>query len=228
MKTGIIVLCRYNSSRLPGKILREINGKPVLQYILDRLKLVSNAYQVVVATSTEKSDQPIVDYCLSNDVLLYRGSLDNVAQRFADCAQYYNWDYAIRINGDNMLVDGDTIVEMIKIATEHRYDFVSNVKGRTFPIGMSVEIVNVGFYQKAIVEFRDPRYFEHVTLYFYEHEDAVPNSFFFYNRSIPEAKGLKLALDTPADFRRIEGIVKQMDKDHIQYRLKDICKLANT
>lgn len=226
MKTGIIILCRYNSSRLPGKILKQLRGKPILAYILERVRLVTNAHEVVVATSHEPGDDPIIDYCQSQDIPYFRGSLNNVAQRFLDCALAYGWDYAIRINGDNLLVDSNIITEMIKIASSKNYDFISNVKGRTFPIGMSVEIVNVAFYQAALAHFQDDRYQEHVTLYFYEHEEAVPRPYFYYNTEVPEAQGLKLALDTPADFEKIESMIRSMDKDHTHYQLREITELA--
>ena len=82
MKIGAIVICRYNSSRLPGKILKKINGKPILTYIIERLKCVQNLDDFIVATSINTTDQPIVDYCIKNQIKYFRGSLENVAERF--------------------------------------------------------------------------------------------------------------------------------------------------
>ena len=85
MKIGFVIICRYNSSRLPGKILMEINGKSILQYIIERLSLVVPENNIVVATSEEKTDNPIAEYCIKNKINVFRGSLDNVALRFLNC-----------------------------------------------------------------------------------------------------------------------------------------------
>ena len=226
MKTGIIILCRYNSSRLPGKILKQINGKPILQYILDRVSQVPSFDQVVVATSSEASDDPIIAFCQDHGIAHFRGSLNNVSERFLACALTFGMDYAIRINGDNLFVDSHMIGEMIKIASLGKYDFITNVKGRTFPVGMSVEIVDVSFYQKIISQFDQAKYQEHVTLYFYEHESAVKRPYFYENTAVPEPKGLKLALDTQADFERAEKMIMKMDKEHTCYQLQELTELV--
>ena len=81
MKIGIIVLCRYNSSRLPGKILLKISGKTILQHIIDRLLCIKGGYPICVATSSEIDDKPIIDYCKGNNINFFDGSKKNVASR---------------------------------------------------------------------------------------------------------------------------------------------------
>src|SRR5690554_2441069 len=102
MNIGIIILCRYNSSRLPRKILKKINGKTILDYIIERVEKVIPRSQIVVATSTESTDNPIVEYCSNHSIQVFRGSLTNVAERFLHCMEYYKFEYGIRINGDNI------------------------------------------------------------------------------------------------------------------------------
>lgn len=224
MKTGLIILCRYDSSRLPGKILKKIEGKEILSYIYERLLLVQQAHQIVLATSIESSDDPIVHFGNALGIACYRGSKDNVAQRFLDCATYFGFDYAVRVNGDNILLDAHIIDELIQKAEQQAYDFVSNVKNRTFPEGISVEVVKTSFYQKALALFNEPRYLEHVTLYFYEHEIG---KYHFHYRLKKEETLPKLALDTETDFQFISQLITKMQKPHTHYFLEDILEFAN-
>ena len=119
MIVGAIVICRYNSSRLPGKILKEINGKPILTYIIERLRCVNKIDDIVVATSDEATDQPIVDFCIKEGIKYYRGSLLNVADRFLRCSIENGFDYSIRVNGDNMFLDHRVVSEMIDIVLKY-------------------------------------------------------------------------------------------------------------
>ena len=224
MKVGIIVVCRYNSSRLPGKILRSIEGKPLLTYILERLEQSKYSENIVVATSDQATDEPVVEYCKNHQIPYFRGDLINVSQRFANCMKHFNFDYGVRINGDNIFTDHKLVDQAIKIALSEQYDFVSNVKGRTFPTGMSVEVVSSEFYQKQIVNFNEDRYLEHVTLYFYENESAG-NFHYFTNKEMEEAKGLKMAVDTRNDFNFVSSIIKKMNKPHFSYDWKEITKI---
>ena len=223
MKIGAIVICRYNSSRLPGKILKKINNKALLTYIIERLKCVQNLDEITIATSEEKSDQPIVDYCIQNNIKFFRGSLQNVAERFLKCSLSFNYDYAIRINGDNLFLDHKVISEMINIISKKNYDMISNVKDRTFPKGVSVEIINVNFYNKLYKKLTTSNYQEHVTNYIYENLDC--GEFFHYiNTIFPKAAGAQLAIDTQNDFNTAKSIINSFNEDHTKYGFDEVFK----
>ncbi|MCR9253058.1 MAG: hypothetical protein NXI20_21780 [bacterium] len=224
MKVGIIILCRFSSSRLPGKILKEIKGKPLLHYIVERVKMAQPIDEVIVATSDHNSDDPIEQECLELNVPCFRGDLNNVADRFLNCAKEFELDFAIRINGDNIFTSADIINEMLSLPNWTDFDFISNVKDRTFPTGLSVEIVNVNFYENIQSKLDTDDYREHVTLFFYQNESLV-NAHHHYNTTIPEAKGMKLAVDTDKDFKFATLMIESMEKDHTEYGLKDLVKL---
>lgn len=224
-KIGAVILSRFSSSRLPGKALMLIEGKAVLQYIVERLLMSLELNDIIIATSTESSDDPIASFAKTINVSCYRGSLQNVATRFFEASETKDWDYAIRINGDNIFVDTNVVTSMIEIAQTDKFSFVSNVKNRTFPKGMSVEIVKKSYFQKLlpIINASDS-YKEHVTLYLYDNE--VPKDFYYYINSIlPEASGLQFALDTKEDFERTTKIISQFKKSHTQYNLKEIFEI---
>lgn len=226
MNYGIVILSRFNSSRLPGKALKQIEGKPVLKYILERLGTAVPLENIVVATSDEMSDDPIAEFCQKEQVACFRGSLKNVSERFLTAAQSKGWDYAVRINGDNIFLDTDVLDKMLKLAAQKEAGLVSNVKGRTFPKGMSVEIVKTSHYAKQMQEInKDERYREHVTLYLYEHESSDLHYIHFKNDALPEAAGIQLALDTEEDFQRSKDLIKRFERSHIHYNLKEILQL---
>lgn len=226
MKIGCIVLARFSSSRLPGKALRPLQGKALLHRVYDALAPYFEPSQIVVATSDEPSDTPIVEYCRQQGITYYRGSLDNVAQRFADCANAHRMDYAFRINGDNLFVEITSLLDMkLAVAEDSSLDFLSNVEGRTYPYGMSVELVKTSFYQSVLHRIgRDARYREHVTLYLYDHP-AEGRRLYFYNEKYPEAQAIPLAIDTPKDFGLAEMMLAEIAEGHSKETLADIVSL---
>lgn len=208
MKTGIIVLCRYSSSRLRGKILMKINGKSILSIVINQLKLKFSKEQIVVATSNDETDLKIINHCIKNKINYFVGDLDNVSKRFLDCANKYNFDYAVRINGDNVFIDIESLNTMLKIAETNTYDLVTNVPGRTFPFGMSIEIVDIKYYKK-VISFFSKENKEHVTNWFYDNNDQV-NSYVFLNEKFLNLSGLKLAVDSEKDLKNCELIYKKV------------------
>ena len=224
MKVGIIILCRYSSTRLPGKILMEIEGKSVLENIHARLLQSKSVDQVIIATSDDTSDDVIESFCNSKQIPCYRGSLKNVSERFMKCAQEFKLDYAIRINGDNLLIDLDLLSNMIAQSKNEALDFCSNVPGRTFPYGMSIEIVKTDFYAKVFQNFNNDRDLEHVTIHLYEN-DAYGKYKFIENTSYPNLKGVKLAIDTIEDFENAKLLAEALPGFPTDYNIEDISKL---
>jgi spore coat polysaccharide biosynthesis protein SpsF len=116
---------------------------------------------------------------------------------------------------------------MLAMTDGSAYDFISNVRGRTFPRGMSIEIIRRSFFEQAIQDFDKPEYFEHVTLFFYQHEQ-YGRQLHITNHEYPEVAGTSLAIDTQVDFARAELLISRMTSDHTQYRLKDIIRLIES
>lgn len=227
MTIGIAILCRYNSSRLPGKVLMSIGGKQVLQHIIDRLQLLEPSRPVVVATSEENSDDPIAAYCKKQGIDYFRGSLTDVAGRFLAVAQYYDWDYIVRINGDNLFIDLDSLGLMLEKAEHGQYDFISSVKDRTFPFGMSIEIVRTDFYAELVKQLELDKYREHVTLYLYDHPESGTR-FYHYNTRYPNLSGRQMAIDTPEDFESAQQVLDRLGDRSADYDLGDLAKILET
>ena len=196
-KIGITILSRYSSKRLKGKALLKINGKELLSHIIDKINYDIPNIETIITTSVDKSDDIIVDYCKRNNYKYFRGSLDNVAKRILDCSNEYNWDYTIRINGDNLFVDTSSIKNMISLINGNEFDFITNVPGRTFPFGMSIEIIKTNFLKTIINEFNQSDK-EHVTSWLYNNE-GIGSRYIFTNKYYPKLSGVKLSIDSEED-----------------------------
>lgn len=223
MNIGFILLCRYSSSRLPGKILKEINGKTILDYIIERLTSVVQKNSLVVATSDHETDNPIEAYCKENGLSCFRGSLNNVADRFLACAKAYNIDFAFRVNGDNLFGDKPCMLKAIHLAKTGRYDFISNVHKVSFPRGMSIEAVSTKKMEEHIQHFTAYEQ-EHVMPYFYKHENEISHQY-IYNTKAPEMAGCQLAIDTEADFELAKKILQKNPKAHLNCGVVEISEM---
>jgi len=222
MRTGVIIQARMSSERFPGKVLYEVRGKPLLEYLLERLEHCRYCDAIVVATSVEESDDDIKRFCDGRGVNCYRGSLENVAGRVNDAAVEYSFDGFVRICADSPLLDHRLVDRSIKIFTEGQFDLVTNVLERTFPKGQSVEVLDRGAFERSIKLMNEPLDREHVTRYFYSRQDE----FKIFNLSNNIDYGwLQLAIDSPDDIELFGSILGVMDKPHWQYDLDGILKL---
>lgn len=222
MKIGAIIQARFSSKRLPGKVLKQVAEKPLLLYIIERLKRCSGIESIVIATSTEPSDDPISLFCANQGIPCVRGSLDDVAGRFNKVLDSFPWDAFVRVNGDSPLIDQDLINEGIRRFREERYDLVTNVFPRTYPPGQSVEIVRSSTFRNAYPMMNKPEQLEHVTLFFYENSGKFSISNFHSDRQYND---FHLAIDTPEDFLRFSFIVSKMTLPHCEYHLPGIIDL---
>ena len=204
MSIGAIILARLTSSRLPAKGLRDIAGKKLLQHIVDGLYTCRCLDKVIVATSSQSDDDEIETFCNRNGILCFRGSLENVAERFLGAARFYDLTHAVRINGDNLFVNPE-LVDDICLKVAEGFDFVSNVPGRTYPNGMSVELVSTNVYANLYQEFSQDDHFEHVTSYIYQNDTNLAK-YYFKNIKATEAHSIQLAVDTKYDFELAKAV----------------------
>lgn len=223
MKIGAIVQARMDSTRFPGKVLYEISGKPLLEYLAERLSHCRDLDGITVATSVEKSDDPIAEYCRRNNISCYRGPLLDVAARFRQALESLRLDAFVRVNADSPLLDQRLISQGIEIVRKGGYDLVTNVHPRTFPKGESVEILKSDTFCRVCPLIGDAVSREHITRYFYDNE----NDFKIFNfRSKEPSGGINLSVDTPEDMKFIDGIISRMTRPHWEYALEDILDMA--
>jgi spore coat polysaccharide biosynthesis protein SpsF (cytidylyltransferase family) len=213
------------SARLPGKSLRPLCGKPLLQYVLERLRRLDCVAEIVVATSTDRSDGPIAAFCEQFGCACFRGPLENVAERFVQTATAHGFSAFVRVNGDSPLLDQCLVGRGVALFAKENADLVTNVFPRTFPAGMSVEVIGVETLRRtlSLLAAADDR--EHVTPYFYGHADRfrIVN----FARDAPR-RDVHFAVDTQGQFDHVERIVAAMRRPHWDYSLDAILALCDS
>lgn len=222
MKIGAIVQARMSSRRLPGKVLRSVAGKPMLHYLLERLAHCSLLDRVVVATSTEVSDDPIKLLCDTHKVNCFRGSLEDVAGRFDAVIQEYQFDAFVRVNGDSPLLDQKLIDRGIDLFTAGECDLVTNILPRTFPAGQSVEVLRSEIFRQTYQLMDTADDLEHVTKFFYRNSQDFKVINFTCDLCCHD---VSLAVDTVDDLDVFRNLVSRMTKPHWKYSLPEILGL---
>ena len=213
-----------SSQRLPGKVLKDVAGKPLLGYLLDRLERCQALDGVVVATSRDAGDDAIEVFCIAHGTPVYRGELDDVAQRYCHVLDACPAAAFVRINGDSPLLDSRLIDEAVARFRAERCDLVTNLRPRSFPKGQSVEVLSTPVYRQVVEKLVDSRDREHLTRYYYRHADQ----FRIFNIAAPEDySGVQMSVDTAEDFSAFARIIASMTRPHIDYGWQDILGLMS-
>lgn len=218
MNIGIITQARINSTRLPAKILKMCNGKPMLDYHIERLQW-SNL-PIYIATSTNPSDQAIANYAKQHQLPFYCGSENDVLSRFYGCASKYNLDIIVRVTSDCPLIDGmlvkqgvDYYMELINDPQNTNRDnnlYLSNSLERTFPRGFDFEIFSFYMLEQAYHQAFAPTQREHVTPYFYQNPTLFDLHCMMSNN---DKSNYRITLDTPEDLQAITTLIEQYHAD---------------
>ena len=221
MKKLIIVQARMTSTRLPGKVMEVVCGKPLLEHIIDRLKRVKYADRIVIATTVNETDDIIVELCEKLDISYYRGSEEDVLGRYYETAVEYGGDIIIRITSDCPVIDPDVVDSLINFYIKNikLYDYVSNTMKRTYPMGMDVEVFSFRLLNEAYANAYDPFDREHVTPFI----KMRPQQFRLYNILYwTDMSRYRWTLDTPEDLELISKIFDALFYQNPSFSLKDM------
>ena len=218
---GCIIQARMGSTRLPGKVLKKINGKvPMLKFQLDQLKYSKCIEKIVVATTNMEEDDEIVNFCKANDVECFRGESENVLDRYYQCAKKFNFSIILRIPSDKPLIDPEIVDEIIGKFDLEYYDYVSNFLTLSYPSGTEVEVLSsktlVSVWKKA----RLPSELEHVTRYIHTHQDEFNLLNIEYSKDL---SNIGWAVDRIEDLELVNEIVSKITKRPIL--MNDILEL---
>ncbi|MCI7302387.1 MAG: glycosyltransferase family protein [Clostridiales Family XIII bacterium] len=202
MKIGCIIQARMTSSRLPGKVLKTLDfdlHTNVLEEVIRRIKKVKKIDYIIVATTINGSDNPIIELAKDRGVLYYRGSESNVLERYYKAAEMYNLDHIIRITSDCPFVDPEVIGQLIDMYLNNQYDYVSNGLKRTFPHGLDCEMFSWHALENAYENGKDIFFKEHVTTYIY----GNPDKFTLGSLELSESEdysNIRITIDTKEDY----------------------------
>ncbi|KEH88686.1 MULTISPECIES: cytidylyltransferase domain-containing protein [Clostridium] len=228
MKVVCIMQARTGSTRLPGKVLKKICGKTVLEHDIDRIKRIENIDEIIIATTDKKQDDLIVNEALRLGVKYFRGSEKDVLSRYYYAAKGSTADVIMRVTSDCPLIDSEVSEDILKYYLNNikYYDYVSNTIERTYPRGLDVEVFSFEALERAFVEAKSNSDREHVTPYIWSN----PNDFKigqYINEK--DYSHLRWTLDTEEDFQLINKIYEQLYyKLGNDFYMKDILKLYET
>ena len=162
---------RMTSTRLPGKVLMPSVGRPMLELMIERVRRVPSLDGIVVCTTTNKTDDPIVDLCGALGVGHWRGSEEDVLQRVLDGAKAHSVDTIVELTGDCPLIDPRLTEDVIAAYTDSDVDYCANQIERCYPIGMDTQVFSTAILDDVNRRSRDPVDHEHVSLFIYRHPE---------------------------------------------------------
>ncbi|HBR18405.1 MAG TPA: acylneuraminate cytidylyltransferase [Deltaproteobacteria bacterium] len=228
MKIGAIIQARASSTRLPGKVLMELpynSGITVLQQVIRRLKKANKINEIIVATTVDKEDDRIVDVANLEMVKWFRGSKDNVLERYYLAAKENKLDVIVRLTSDCPCIDPEIVDNVIEEHLEKHADYTSNVLIRTFPHGMDTEIINFNALEVAHQEAKSDYEKEHVMPYIYKTKSMMFKIAGVEAAQEFNAPDIRVTLDTNDDYILLCAVFDYLyPKDNL-FKIKDIVNL---
>ena len=227
VRAAVTIQARLGSTRLPGKVLLPVAGRPLMAWIVDRLRAVRDIDEIVIATSTAAADDALEAFAARHGVACVRGSQDDVVQRLLTAARQTGADAIVRITGDCPLVDPE-IVDLVTQAFRARagdVDYVSNVYPSTFPHGLDVEILSRPLLERLDREIDDPFYRDWFSAYLREH----PDGFTWVNvrcaDTRPGLRALRWTVDHPEDLRFVDEVFGRLGERGGVFGMRDVLAL---
>ncbi len=212
MKVIIITQARIGSTRLPGKVLKKINNKTLLEIHLLRASKARNVSKIIVATTTEPGSEQIVQIAESLGHGFFCGPVEDVLARFYMAALPEKPDYIVRITSDCPLIDPSLIDEVVNAAIDNDVDYASNINILTFPDGVDTEVIRFSALEKAFNEAKENADREHVTPYI-RRNSTSQNGNLFRSISIEspvDYSDIRITVDTKQDFEFITHLVSEL------------------
>ena len=233
MKTGIILLARIGSSRLPGKVMLDLCGKPVLEQIICRLKKIKLAEELVVATTVNTKDNAIVSLCEHLGVSYYRGSEENVLDRCIQAAEAYDLDVIVRLGADTPFIDWEIIEDMLRLfffeyENGNHLEYLSNNLKRSFPLGLDADVMTRNAFVRIDLETKscspEERKSNEINVIPYLHQNLNKFCTLSYHKDY-DYSHLRWTLDTPEDFILIKKIYESLYPENPDFLMRDILDL---
>ncbi|GAB6100049.1 NTP transferase domain-containing protein [Halanaerocella petrolearia] len=223
-KVAAIIQARMGSTRLPGKVMKNLCGQSVLAHVIERVKQSDLIDEIIIATTVLDKDDVIVDESKNYDVKYYRGSEENVLSRYYYAAKENNIDTIVRITSDCPLIDPFVVDEIIKSYKENNYRLVTNagpsLEDRTYPRGLDTEVFSFKMLKRAFEKSEKEYQLEHVTPYIYENNEEI-----YYYKNETDYSNYRLTLDEDDDLKLIKIIYSKLYNGEHDFYLNEIIEL---
>lgn len=220
-----IIQARMGSTRLPGKVLKVVNERPLLSYMVERVRLSRHINEVIIATTDDQQDKPIVDFCLKENIKYCCGSQEDVLSRYALAAKTFNVSTVVRLTSDCPLIDPAVIDKVIECYLKGNAEFVSNTVPLPclYPDGMDTEVFSNDLLQKANHEAKLPSHREHVTFYMWQ---TKMFSIFRVDLDVDYSQ-YRFTVDYPQDFQLVENVLKNLYLEKPVFSMDDLISYVN-
>lgn len=219
MRTLAILQARVSSTRFPGKVLADLEGKPMIIQQFKRISRAENLDRIVVATSMDSTDDLLTEILESNGVDVVRGDLENVLARFIKVIDIYEPEIVVRLTGDCPLTSPSVIDTVVSRFHESGADYVSNTLTPTYPDGLDVEVVRAEVLRQVAASTQDPSETEHVTLGVYR----KPDLYRVMNVSGEhDLSSLRWTVDSPEDFAFVRGVYRDLYPENPDFDVAEI------
>lgn len=216
------IQARMASTRLPGKVIKPILGKPMLELQIERVQSCKTIDRVIVVTSTSIEDEQIVNLCNRLNIDVFCGNLENVLDRFYQAARKFKPDHIVRLTGDCPLIDPKVIDGTVRLYLEQKCDYGTNCMPPTYPDGLDVEIFSFHILGTAWNEATLPSQIEHISVFF---EDQ-PERFKITNLAhSTDLSSLRWTVDEPEDFEFAKRIFEVLYPAKRLFSMEDILDL---
>jgi spore coat polysaccharide biosynthesis protein SpsF (cytidylyltransferase family) len=211
-KVYVLIQARMDSKRLPGKVLKKIKGKTLIEILLDRLRKSKRPDKLIVLTSTSQSDDVLANYLKNKSITYFRGDENDVLDRYYSAVKKYPCDYVVRITGDCPLVDPNLLDQLIELALNTDADYCSNVFYESFPDGQDIEVFKYNVLRKAWQEAKLLSEREHVTPYIIKNTDVKGGGLFTAQayESDSDYSNVRMTVDTLSDFNTIRTLINNL------------------
>lgn len=224
-KVCAVIQARMSSERLPGKVLLNIYGKSVLEHIIDRLKPSELINRIILAIPKTKQNDVLENFAIQNKIAYYRGSENEVLERFYLAAKENGCETVVEIMGDNPLVDHEIVDLTIEKHLNTKADYsCTNYPSRVLPIGLDIAVLSFQALQTAYKNAKDVYQKEHVIAFFYENPDLFKITSLKLPQSM-ENPSLRFTLDTKEDFELITKIYGKLYREGKIFKAKDVLDL---
>ncbi len=217
-----ILQARMTSTRLPGKVLAPLLGEPMVARQLERIRRAHRLDEIVIATSTDASDDPLADWAGANDVKAFRGCLDDVLQRYVEVIDRFEPDVVVRLTADCPLTSPAVIDQVIERFHASAVDYCSNTLVPSFPDGLDVEVVRADVLREVAAVSTDPHEREHVTLGVYRHPERYRLANF---EGSDDHSDLRWTVDTPEDMSFVTSVYEDLYSDEPAFEMRDVLAL---
>lgn len=213
MKVLAVIQARMNSSRLPNKVLAELDGKPLLEILIERTSQSRNITKIIVATTNTTKDDVLVDWLARKKINFFRGNELDVLDRYYQCALLHQADIVVRLTADDPLKDPSIIDRAIELLIQNdELDYVSNTINPTFPEGLDVEVFRIYALEKAHKEATLQSDREHVTPYIWRNADYFHLHNFVNSEDL---SGWRWTVDRACDLDFIRALIRGMGKGYL-------------